>query len=234
MGRLPSCCNYWLRGICYHRLQYHPTFKECGLEGYLVEWVRFQLVGEDAPQVRIDLSKFILTPLYMSNAEYVLWSPGMANVNRLKEELNYDEFNRTRPMPSLTVKVLLFLPILSIPTLFFCILVHSDIQLKYLYQDAPIPSIPIDPFHLPWTIYAYGPDNFTKERPVPHNTNVMGYPFPNSTRKVSSLSFLSSLLLFLLHLSTAHSNSFSFKFQPTIQEHKELVWLARNLKLEVT
>ena len=94
--------------------------------------MRFQLVGEDAPQVRIDLSKFILTPLYMSNAEYALWSPGMANVNRLKEELNYDEFNRTRPMPSLTVKVLLFLPILSIPTLFFYILVHSDIQLKYL------------------------------------------------------------------------------------------------------
>ena len=67
--------------------------------------MRFQLVGEDAPQVRIDLSKFILTPLYMSNAEYALWSLGMANVNRLKEELNYDEFNRTRPMPSLTVKV---------------------------------------------------------------------------------------------------------------------------------
>ena len=51
---------------------------------------------------------------------------------------------------------------------------------------------------------------------------------------MSSLSFLSSLLLLLLHLSTAHSNSFSFKFQPTIQEHKEQVWLARNLKLKVT
>lgn len=43
---------------------------------------------------------------------------------------------------------------------------------------------------------------------------------------MSSLSFLSSLLLLLLHLSTIHSNPFSFKFQPFILEHEELVWLA--------
>ena len=117
----------------------------------------------------------------MFDVEYALWSPSVANVNQFREELDYDEFNRTHPMPSLTVEVLLFLLILSIPTLFFCILVHSDIQLKYLYQDAPTPSIPIDPPHLPWTVYAYGPDGFTREHPVPRNTNVMGYPFPDGT-----------------------------------------------------
>ncbi|KAL0015352.1 hypothetical protein SO802_002421 [Lithocarpus litseifolius] len=62
----------------------------------------------------------------------------------------------------------------------------------------------IDPSHLPWTVYAYGPDGFAWERVVPCNPNVIGYPFPSNTRV------------------------------PTIQEHEELVWLARNLKLEVT
>ena len=51
---------------------------------------------------------------------------------------------------------------------------------------------------------------------------------------MSSLPLLSPLFLILLHLLTAHFNSFPFKFQPTIQEHEELVWLARNHKLEVT
>ena len=68
---------------------------------------------------------------------------------------------------------------------------------------------------------------------MPCNTNVMGYPFLDSIWAMSSLPLL-SLLLFLLHLSTAYSNLFSFKFQPTIQEHEELVWLVGNLKLEVT
>lgn len=61
----------------------------------------------------------------------------------------------------------------------------------------------------------------------------MGYPFPNDTQAVSSLPLLSLLFLFL-HISTACPNTSSFKFQPTIQEHEELVCLAGNLKLEVT
>jgi len=73
---------------------------------------------------------------------------------------------------------------------------------------------------------------------VPRNTNVMGYIasllMALMALLVSSLPYLSSLFLLLLHLSTAHSNPFPFTFQPTIQEHKELVWLAGNLKLEVT
>ena len=70
--------------------------------------------------------------------------------------------------------------VFSFPTLFFCILVHGDIQLKYLYQDAPIPSVPIDPPHLPWIVYTYGPDGFAREGPVPRNKNVIGYPFPKA------------------------------------------------------
>ena len=63
---------------------------------------------------------------------------------------------------------------------------------------------------------------------MPHNPNVMGYPFPPNTRAVSSFSFC---LFFLCFLSLNRS---FFELQPTIQEHEELIWLAGNLKLEVT
>ena len=79
-------------------------------------------------------------------------------------------------------------------------------------------------------VYAYDPDGFAREHLVPRNTDVMGYPFLDSTRAVSSLLFLSSLYLLLLHLSIAHSNLFPFTFQPTIKQHEELFGLAGNLK----
>ena len=36
-----------------------------------------------------------------------------------------------------------------------------------------------------------------------------------------------------MHLNTC-SNNLSFKIQPTVQKHEKLVWLAGNLKLELT
>ena len=68
---------------------------------------------------------------------------------------------------------------------------------------------------------------------MPRNPNVMGYPFPPSTQAVSSFpvfsfSFCHSSLLVLV------TNTSFFDLQPTIQEHEELVWLAGNLKSEVT
>ncbi|KAL0015351.1 hypothetical protein SO802_002420 [Lithocarpus litseifolius] len=77
----------------------------------------------------------MLAPLSMSNAEYALWSLGVAYVKQLGEELDCDEFNRTRLMHSLTVK------------------------------DAPTSNIPIDLPHLPWMVYAYGSDGFAMECP---------------------------------------------------------------------
>lgn len=68
---------------------------------------------------------------------------------------------------------------------------------------------------------------------MPCNPNVMGYPFPPNTRVVSSsfpLFFFSSCCLSFVSVT----NPSFFELQPTIQEHKELVWLAGNLKLEVT
>ena len=66
--------------------------------------------------------------------------------------------------------------------------------------------------HLPWMVYAYGLDEFARERLVPHNINIIGYPFPNGTQAISPLPSLSSLFLLLLHLSTAHSNLFPSNF----------------------
>ncbi|KAL0004883.1 hypothetical protein SO802_012444 [Lithocarpus litseifolius] len=100
----------------------------------------------------MDQSKFMLAPLSMIDAKYTLWRLGVAYVNQLREEFDYVKFNRTCLMPSLSI------------------------------EDAPTPNIPIDPPHLPWTVYAYGPDGYARDR----------------------------------------------------LEHEELVWLAENLKLEVT
>ncbi|KAK9988574.1 hypothetical protein SO802_028813 [Lithocarpus litseifolius] len=48
--------------------------------------------------------------------------------------------------------------------------------------EEPIAGELIDPPHLPWTVYAYGPNGFAREHVMPHNPNVMGYPFPPNTR----------------------------------------------------
>ena len=67
---------------------------------------------------------------------------------------------------------------------------------------------------------------------MPFNPNVMGYPFPPNTRAVSSFFLL--LFLFAIYFLVSVTNPSIFKFQPAIQEHEKLVWLAGNLKLEVT
>lgn len=39
---------------------------------YLVEWVHYQLVGKDAPQVPMNSLEIMLAPLSMTDAEYAL------------------------------------------------------------------------------------------------------------------------------------------------------------------
>ena len=70
-----------------------------------MEWVCYQLVGEDALHVPMDPLEFMLASLSKNNAEYASWSPGVAYVNRLREELDYEEFNHTCPMSSLTIEI---------------------------------------------------------------------------------------------------------------------------------
>ena len=117
-------------------------------------------MGEDAPQVLVDLLKFMLAPLSITDAEYALWSPGETYFNRLKVELDYEEFNCTHLMPSFTVEVC------ALSSVFFPFLLSSFAFLymvtflKYLYHDGLAPSIRIDPSHLPWMVCTYGFDGF--------------------------------------------------------------------------
>ena len=99
-----------------------------------------------------------------------------------------------------------------------------------LWQEKPAAGELIDPPHLLWTVYAYGLNGFAWECVVPRNPNIMGDPFPPNTWAMS----LSPPLFFLLSLFFLVTSLSFFELQPTIQEHEELVWLARNLKLEVT
>ena len=57
------------------------------------------------PQVPMDPPEFMLTLLSMTDTKYAMWSPGVAYINQFREELDYEEFNYTCLMPSLTVKV---------------------------------------------------------------------------------------------------------------------------------
>ena len=48
---------------------------------------------------------FMLAPRSMTNAKYDLWGSGIPFTDRVTNELDYDEFGRTRLTPSLTVSI---------------------------------------------------------------------------------------------------------------------------------
>ena len=55
---------------------------------YLAKRVSCQLVGEDAPQVPMDPSAFMLAPFLMNDANYQLWRDGIAYAKRLLGDLD--------------------------------------------------------------------------------------------------------------------------------------------------
>ena len=85
--------------------------------------------------------------------------------------MDYDEFNDTRLMPSLTL-VVCVLPSHSFPS-FLRTISHNDVHTRYSYLAVPTTGAPIDPLHLLWLVYVYSLDGFTYELLVGHNTNVM-------------------------------------------------------------
>jgi len=62
-------------------------------------------VGMDDPQIPRDPSEFILALHSMIDAAYNLWGSGISYAEWLLEGLEYDEFNITRLVPSLTTQV---------------------------------------------------------------------------------------------------------------------------------
>ena len=53
----------------------------------------------------MDPPKFMLAPLSMTIAKNALWRRGITYIDWIREELDYDEFNHTRLMPSLIVEL---------------------------------------------------------------------------------------------------------------------------------
>ena len=44
----------------------------------------------------------------------------------------------------------------------------------YPHQVGPVAGAPIDPPHLPWSVYVYGPDGFACKHAMGSNTNLLG------------------------------------------------------------
>ena len=62
-------------------------------------------MGRDDPQIPIDPTEFMLAPYSMTDAEYNSCESGVPYVERILEELDYEEFSLPCLMPSLTVQV---------------------------------------------------------------------------------------------------------------------------------
>ena len=135
----------------------------------------------------------MLAPHSMTDAKYNSWGSGTSYVEWLLEGLDYDEFNITHLIPSLTIQVYAQTLVLL---LFFSLLVMitnvGNFNKGDLYQWAHWSST-----------HAYSLDGFAREHVVPRNPNVMGYPFPPNTRAVSPFFFffLSSLPFIFLFQS---------------------------------
>ena len=56
-------------------------------------------MGEDVSQVPLDLPQFMLALLFITKAEYHLWKASIPYIERLTDDMEYDEFSETRLMP---------------------------------------------------------------------------------------------------------------------------------------
>ncbi|KAL0004964.1 hypothetical protein SO802_012525 [Lithocarpus litseifolius] len=71
-------------------------------------------------------------------------------------------------------------PLVSDPNLEAIGLVTSGITQPF--EAGPTAGAFINPPHLPWSVYVYGPDDFAQECVVGCNANVMGYTFPRNLK----------------------------------------------------
>ena len=168
----------------------------------------------------------------MTYAEYIHWGLGIPFTDRVIGELDYEDFSRTRLIPFLIAPVyvlaLLFIFNLSSSTFLYL----NNTQMKYLCQEGPAASVIIDPpiylgRSMPMALMALLERALLAAIQMSQATPFLKAPRQWVLFHPYSFSFLS------LHLNT-YSNNLSFKIQPTVQEHEELVLLAGNLKIELT
>lgn len=55
------------------------------------------------------------------------------------------------------------------------------VHMEYSCQASPVVGVLLNPPYLPWSVYVYGPNGFSREHDVGRNTNVIGYSFPEGT-----------------------------------------------------
>ena len=179
-------------------------FKDASLRVFcLAKKVRCQLVGEDAPQILMDPSAFMLASVSMSEAKYQLWRNDIPYAAQVTDEQDYQRY-----LPhTLSHSYGMCSSLAHLFPFFLYVASHDDIQMEYLCKAGLAAGTPIDPSRLPWLVYAYSLNGFVHERAMGRNINVMGYPFLDDTRAVSSLPFLALSFLFLfLHPSITYSN----------------------------
>ena len=105
----------------------------------------------------MDPPEFMLTPHTMTNAEYNSWRSGIPYADQFLDGLDYEEFNITRLMPSLTILVYAQSLLLLFQFLYLFVMASKGGKLQ---QEEPTAGEPIDPPHLPWMVYAYDLDGF--------------------------------------------------------------------------
>ena len=102
----PLSASPYLEAVALIASEISRPFEKVGLRAlYLVERVWCQLVGKDDPQVLMDHLEFMLAPHFMIDVEYNSWGNGIPYVGWLIEGLDYEEFNITCLMPSVTTQV---------------------------------------------------------------------------------------------------------------------------------
>ena len=196
-----------------------------------------QVVGFDppsmAPQVPTDPLVFMLAPYSMTKAEYDLWGPGIPFTKWVMVEIEYDEFSGTRLMPSLIATVCVLASLTPLQSVIICILC----TLVTFKQNTCVRLALLLVLSLTLSV--------CPSRSIPMALMALLGSLPLGTIQTSQATlflvahgqwvfFHSYSLFFLfLHPNTC-SNNLSFKIQPIVQEHEDLVWLAGNLKLELT
>ena len=102
---------------------------------------------------------FMLAPRSMTDMEYIQWRLGIPFTDQVMDESDYEEFSRTRLMPSFTILVCFLLLLFTFNQSSSAFLYTSNTQMKHLCQEGLTIDAIIDPSHLPWSVYAYGPDD---------------------------------------------------------------------------
>ena len=195
LGQCSSCCGPCFRSGDHPCFWDHLAFGGCWPEGPLPSWEDLLLAGGRGCTTGFDGSSTIHTcPTFHDWC----WVPAVEEWHSLYRAahgwfgLHWVQRDSSHALPLCKGMYSFLFTFLSLllhfPT-------HGDTQLWWLCQGvaSPIRGGPIDPPHLPWLVYAYGPNGFAHEHHVGWNPNVIGYLFPDGAQAVSSLSPLSCL-----------------------------------------